>query len=577
MTFLQHSLRIWDYSAAVQAAKAEKEANRRWSTEPEGQGFRPLAKDISRHIEDNSLDVRVLTLCCFGASVLEYMTAVVTDIVLGMSQFAQVMYSIDDPNMKMPADEIVQQLNSSIQRAEQAKDRAESLAREYRIPLNDDHDTFLQYGERYYYQSTEIRDHMYGPREHGTNIGEDKRKNPAVVRVSADGKPETSLMLFKQQNSPAVQQDQTAKLLHVSAINEQGKNGPKEVKNIHDKMCTSETGNAHDPVVGSQQQHVLGPASEQPQLSMNTFHANLQHIWFNDGISPRFEGSHVAQASTPWLPLGNEDPFLDPQLEDFMSPEKNFLDKAEVSRSTGGLRAEQSSMKGAQKVQSNFVPQIALQGENVPGSGHQLEEEGRESSAPGNADLVGSRNVEDSGPSPFSCFCGFPCQKIGDASRAYWGCKNKRCSAEIPISSGNAPSAVGDCTREPVNGRYRKPPEKYRNYETAFFEGREDMSGSKRLLEDTSQSMQYAAKKKHSQAKEITSKESLGPQQIDEAENENKKKSSLPQSHESSGKKESGTVFTAQVDPQCKKSNMCTRPNGHHGRCNRRKGQGRYY
>lgn len=51
-------MRQLDFNAASQAMRLFDLEERKWSTSPQGQGFRTHARDIPKYIDINSLDVR---------------------------------------------------------------------------------------------------------------------------------------------------------------------------------------------------------------------------------------------------------------------------------------------------------------------------------------------------------------------------------------------------------------------------------------------------------------------------------------------------------------------------------------
>lgn len=51
-------MRQLDFNAASQAMRLSELEERKWSTSPQGQGFRTHARDIPKYIDINSLDVR---------------------------------------------------------------------------------------------------------------------------------------------------------------------------------------------------------------------------------------------------------------------------------------------------------------------------------------------------------------------------------------------------------------------------------------------------------------------------------------------------------------------------------------
>lgn len=163
----ERTVRQLDFNAASQALKAGEIMEKRWSTEPNGDGFRTAAKDIRDLIENNSLD----------ATRLMYP---ITDVYI-------------DPQV---AEAIAAESETAAKRAVYMKQYAETTAQTYGIPLYTSSDNFLEFAEQAYLASdgdlacpdTSVLD---DPSKHqGMHLNSSKH---AQFRA---GVPQTSLALF---------------------------------------------------------------------------------------------------------------------------------------------------------------------------------------------------------------------------------------------------------------------------------------------------------------------------------------------------------------------------------------------
>ena len=120
----ERTVRQLDFNAASQALKAVKVMEKRWSTEPHGDGFRTAAKDIRGLIENNSIDA------------------------------TRLMYPISDVYVDPQEAEIIATESEAVEkRAVYMKLYAETTAQTYGIPLYTSSDNFLEYAEQAYLPS----------------------------------------------------------------------------------------------------------------------------------------------------------------------------------------------------------------------------------------------------------------------------------------------------------------------------------------------------------------------------------------------------------------------------------------
>ena len=117
----ERTVRQLDFNAASQAMNALVIAEKKWSTEPNGEGFRTYAKDIRGLVEQNSIDAM------------------------------RIMYPMsEDSGPQCEAQSIAETVEEAGRRAAFMKEYAENTAQAYGIPLNTPADTFLECAEQYY-------------------------------------------------------------------------------------------------------------------------------------------------------------------------------------------------------------------------------------------------------------------------------------------------------------------------------------------------------------------------------------------------------------------------------------------
>lgn len=117
----ERTVRQLDFNAASQAMKAAKVMEKRWSTEPNGEGFRTAAKDMRGLIENNSIDA------------------------------TRLMYPITEVYVDpCEAEKIAEESESAEKKATYMKQYADATAQAYGIPLYTPSDNFLEYAEQAY-------------------------------------------------------------------------------------------------------------------------------------------------------------------------------------------------------------------------------------------------------------------------------------------------------------------------------------------------------------------------------------------------------------------------------------------
>lgn len=117
----ERTVRQLDFNAASQAMNAIIIAEKKWSTEPHGDGFRTYAKEIRALIEHNSIDAM------------------------------RIMYPMsEDAGSQCEAQSIAETVEEAGKRAAFMKEYAENTAQAYGIPLNTPADAFLECAEQYY-------------------------------------------------------------------------------------------------------------------------------------------------------------------------------------------------------------------------------------------------------------------------------------------------------------------------------------------------------------------------------------------------------------------------------------------
>lgn len=175
----ERTVRQLDFNAASQALKAAKVMETRWSTEPNGDGFRTAAKDIRGLIENNSIDA------------------------------TRMMYPISDVCIDpREAENIAVESESADKRAVYMKQYAETTAQAYGIPLYTQSDNFLEYAEQaYLLQDADtgcaVPSSLDDPQHVKQSSMPLNMNKPDQLRACA---PQTSLALFV--NNPALGAEQ---------------------------------------------------------------------------------------------------------------------------------------------------------------------------------------------------------------------------------------------------------------------------------------------------------------------------------------------------------------------------------
>jgi len=553
-------VRQLDFNAASQAVRLSDLEERKWSTSPQGHGFRTHARDIPKYIDINSLDVRFLSAvashsCGMLLSFISYELNDLYETQLCL-QATSTMYSIDDHGVHRSAIDIASDLEELRKKADDTKQLALSTAREYDIPLNDHGDSFLEYADQIYILDTD--DCPSGQHRHEVSM-----QNDVVNRKIVD-QPATSLMMFKN-----------AEYQHNI---EHHNDSPGDRQ-----MPLASREKSYNRHLGAtiQENH-----REQPQQSMNTLQASLQHIFGanSEGLSPKFDTSLVGgQISLPFPQL--EDPFgdaLDELTSGLAQKDTNKLSPNEVKerRDALNLCKKDSHCRLKEAHQGNCIlvddPILCISEMERDKGKRPLSTMGDMSKA-----IIASLEDQDS-PAPL-CYCGVKCEKKSSGTLGpYWGCKRNNCNAQMPIipktDGPNADRLLEEGNTRKI-GRARKLPDRFNEYDTA-----QNALNPVDTLDNayvTSSSGKPDWVENESPAGRATDGYMSSPSLYAMAGQRCFKGKRIPgdkapYSHESSGKKDSGTLYRGN-DPAffCKKSHLCSRPKGHTGKCNRKRVSGK--
>ena len=247
----ERTVRQLDFNAASQAMKANEMAEKRWSTEPLGAGFRTFAKDLRGLIDNNSIDA------------------------------TRLMYPMLDDADPCEAENIAAVVEELDKRAGFMKQYAESTAQVYGIPLHSQSDNFLEYAEHAYL--SEDTDGMYSGPLGGEDAQGLKQKDAfhppnAVLRHGDASKiqlPQTSLAQFASKGDV-----------------------PQNLAGVDGKPATNASAEALKSKSNPQINNML--VKEGPVNSMGTFDIRSNHWWTptGDGFSPKLES--MGMGITPW-------------------------------------------------------------------------------------------------------------------------------------------------------------------------------------------------------------------------------------------------------------------------------------
>ena len=464
------------------------------------------------------------------------------------------MYSLDDLGLHRPAIDIASDLEDLRKKADDTKQLALSTAREYDIPLNDHGDSFLEYADQIYILDTD--DCLPGHRH------EVSMQNDVTNRKIAE-QPATSLMMFKN-----------AEYQH-------------NIDHHNDSPSDRQI-----PPAGREKAYIrhLGATHpenhrEQPQQSMNTFQASLQHIFGanSEGLSPKFDTSLVGgQISLPF-----------PQLEDPFGDALDELTSGLAQKDTGKplpneLKERRDALNLCEK-DSHCRLQEAHQGDcmliddPIPFISEMERDQAKKPpSTRGDISKAIMASLEDHEVQAPLCYCGVKCEKKSSGTLGpYWGCKKSNCNAQMPIiARKDGPSSDRSPEEENARklGRARKLPDRFNEFDNA----QNVLNPVDTLVDNayvTSSSGKPEWVENESPAGRATdgyisspSLYAMAGQRCMTGKRIPGDGYKAPYSHESSGKRDSGTLFRVS-DPAhfCKKSHLCNRPRGHTGKCNRKR------
>eukprot|EP00890_Picochlorum_soloecismus_P006197 jgi/Picsp_1/6579/NSC_03922-R1_mixed-lineage leukemia mll len=511
------TVRQLDFNAASQAMRLSDLEERKWSTSPQCQGFRTHARDIPKYIEINSLDAM------------------------------SIMYSIDDQGIHRSAIDIASDLEELRKKADDTKQLALSTAREYDIPLNDHGDSFLEYADQIYILDTD--DCPSGQHRHEVSM-----QNDVINRKTEQ--PATSLMMFK------------------NVENHNDSPGDGQPPASRKKSYTRHLG-ATNP----------GIHREQPQHSMNTFQASLQHIFGanSEGLSPKFDTSLVGgQISMPFPQL--EDPFGD-ALDELTSglaqkdTGKLLPNELEERRDALNLCKKDSHCRLKEAHEGNCM---LLDDPILCFAEMERDQAKLPPSTMGDMSKAIIASLKDQDSQAPLCYCGVKCEKKSSGTLGpYWGCKKSNCNAQMPIiarkDGPNSDRSLEEGNARKV-GRARKLPDRFNEFEIA----QNVLNPMDTLVDNayvTSSSGKPEFVENESPAGRATDGYMSSPSLYAMASQRYIKGKRIPgdgykapYSHESSGRRDSGTLYCGN-DPAflCKKSHLCSRPKGHTGKCNRKR------
>jgi hypothetical protein len=324
----ERMVRQLDFLAASQAKKSSEFQERRWSTEPQGQGFRTAAKDIRFLIENNSIDS------------------------------TRVMFLISKENLSesKPAEIIASENDDYEKRALLMRQCADQTAQSFGIPLNSELDRFLESADQQYMPTLD-------PEAHGQ---EDTQQD--------------------------VQREQVHRCVLVPQVNI----GPQRTLGAPEPLS--------EPII-----------IKEGVTSTGTFDRR-SNTW-ND-FTPRYDGVPIL----PWV--GN----------DYAIPNGDGVipDALEAFNDSGELHLRDNH--GGNKSLSST---LGVEGDQMLGG----ETQNKGVSAGPSNDKMGSQYVVGDGEestSP-SCFCGDACQLVNMGKvGAYFGCKDSKCEARIPVPKSNS-------------------------------------------------------------------------------------------------------------------------------------------
>jgi hypothetical protein len=518
------TVRQLDFNAASQAMRLFDLEERKWSTSPQGQGFRTHARDIPKYIDINSLDAM------------------------------STMYSIDDLGLHRPAIDIASDLEDLRKKADDTKQLALSTAREYDIPLNDHGDSFLEYADQIYILDT---DDCPSGHRHEVSMQND------VIHRKIVEQPATSLMMFK-----------SAEYQH-NIDPHNGSPGDRQIPpTSREKTYNRHLGATHPET-----------HREQPQQSMNTFQASLQHIFGanSEGLSPKFDTSLVGgQISLPFPQL--EDPFGD-ALDELTSglaqkdAGKQLPNELKERRDALNLCKKDSHCRLQEEHQGNCM---LLDDPILCMSEMERDQAKKPPSTIGGMGKDTMASMEGHNDQAPLCYCGVKCEKKSSGTLGpYWGCKKSNCNAQMPIiARKDGPNS----DRSPEEGntpkirRSRKLPDRFNEFDNV-----QNVLNPMDTLVDNAYVTSSSGKPdwvgNESPAGRATdgyisspSLYAMAGQRYIKGKHIPGNGYKAPYSHESSGKRDSGTLFRVN-DPSffCKKSHLCSRRRGHTGKCNRKR------
>ena len=346
----ERMVRNLDFLAAAQAFKSSIVQEKRWSTEPRGQGFRTVAKDVKGLVESNAIDA------------------------------VRPLYAMNkDGSLESKAAEVIAAESESHEmKAIAMRQQAERTAQILGIPLYSELDNFLEQAEQQYLQN-------------GEKAGQQQQQiQPQTQMARPLCVPQSSLggHLYGHAELPLP---------------------PILVKEGH-------------------------------LASTCTFDRRSHNTW-ND-MSPRFDGG---VPNLPWV--GHEEMLVGgPTMAAMTADVLDDFNSADGLLKDNEVEKASSSAKEKERVGGGTVEN----GEGLDEAGDR--DEGGESEHRERADAVASGvranidadRVANDASRP-SCFCGVTSERmVTAAGMAYFGCKESKCGARIPVADVPKPQSANE-------------------------------------------------------------------------------------------------------------------------------------